>query len=155
MIMQKKQFLLASFLRDRPRNGVNPINPNCAQQSNNVSQLIICQQLCNKAALCCFLPYNHSVTIIFIYICILIVCSIYLLVCNGENGTFATDTPPPTGLEQDFIALVACPAPSRRNRPVPCLATLSSSPSHLPLTTSSAVSLAPLLLWAYGHQWAS
>lgn len=43
LIMQKKQFLLAFdfFFRDRPLNSVNPINPTCPQQSDNVSQLII------------------------------------------------------------------------------------------------------------------
>lgn len=98
----------------------------------------------NSLLLGCFLPWNHSVTILFttiyIHVCL---CSIYLLACNGENGTLASDTPPPTGLEQYFITLVACPASSRRNRPVPSLATLSSSPSHL---------LRQRLLWSLWHR---
>lgn len=38
--------------------------------------------------------------------------------CNKENGTSAIDTAPLTGLAQNYINLVACPAPFCENTPV-------------------------------------
>lgn len=53
------------------------------------------------------------------------------MVANRENGTLVIDTVPWLAWYGTVLAVVACPAPSDKNTPLPCLATLFSFLSQI------------------------